>query len=171
MTCTEVIKISLFMNLYVLTGISVNILQTVTLLFIDHHRTSVEVHTLFKIIGFHRSKQMAIAKSESGSKVKHMNKGQFAKKRVQVAYLGLLHIWVLAFGNKYYLRVCYNPQFIVTQSLRNLRLFFSFCGNPICVQPMTGPGHQELSSPPFLSFITFLKNNEKGNELPAISKI
>ena len=114
---------------------------------------------------------MAIAKSESGSKVKHMNKGQFGKKKVQVAYLGLLQIWVLAFGNKYYLRVCYNPQFIVTQSLRNLRLFFSFCGNPICVQPMTGPGHQELSSPPFLSFITFLKNNEKGNELPAISKI
>ena len=35
-----------------------------------------------------------------------MNNGQFGKKkRIQVAYLGFMHIWVLAFGNKYYLRV------------------------------------------------------------------
>ena len=36
---------------------------------------------------------MTIVKSESGRRVKHMNKGQFVKK-VQVAYLGLVHIWV-----------------------------------------------------------------------------
>ena len=64
---------------------------------------------------------MAITKSKSSSRVKHMNKGQFGKKKgIQVAYLGLLHIWVLAFGSKYYLRIGYNPQFIVTLSLRNL---------------------------------------------------
>ena len=63
---------------------------------------------------------MAIAKSKSGSRVEHLNKGQFGKKkRIQVAYLGFMHIWVLAFGDKYFLRVCYNPQFILTQSLRN----------------------------------------------------
>ena len=53
------------------------------------------------------------------------------EKKVKVAYLGLMHIWVLAFGNKYYLRVCYDPQFIATERLRNLRLFFNFCGNPL----------------------------------------
>ena len=68
------------------------------------------------LIGLHRSRQMAKEKSKSGSRVKHMNKGQFGKKkRVQVAYLGFVHIWVLAFGNKYYLRVCYDPQFLVTK--------------------------------------------------------
>ena len=46
----------------------------------------------------------------------NMNNGQFGKKkRIQVAYLGFMHIWVLAFGNKYYLRVCYDPQFLVTK--------------------------------------------------------
>ena len=51
------------------------------------------------------------------------------EKKVKVAYLGLMHIWVLAFGNKYYLRVRYDPQFIATE--RNLRLFLNFCGNPL----------------------------------------
>ena len=40
---------------------------------------------------------MTIAKFKTGSSVKHVNKGQFGKK-VQVAYIGLMHIWVLAFG-------------------------------------------------------------------------
>ena len=51
---------------------------------------------------------MTIAKFKIGSTVKHMNKGQFRKK-VQVAYLGLMQIWVFAFGYKYCLRFCYNP--------------------------------------------------------------
>ena len=33
------------------------------------------------LIGLHRSRQMAKAKSKSGSRVKHMNKGQFGKKK------------------------------------------------------------------------------------------
>ena len=74
---------------------------------------------------------MAKVNSKSGSRVKHMNKGQFGKKKVQVAYLGFMHIWVLAFGNKYYLRVCYDPQFFVTERLWNLRLLVNFCGNPL----------------------------------------
>lgn len=37
---------------------------------------------------------MAIAKSMSGSRVKHLNERQF-EKRIQVAYLGFMHIWVL----------------------------------------------------------------------------
>ena len=102
------------------------------------------------LIGFHRSKQMTIVKSKSGRREKHVNEGQFVKK-VQVDCLGLVHIWLLAFGNKYYLRVCYNPQFIATGRLRNLRLFFNFCGNPLWVQPKT----RELTSPPFLSRIIF----------------
>ena len=53
------------------------------------------------------------------------------EKKVQVAYLGFMHIWVLAFGDEYYLRVCYNPQLIATERLRNLRLFLNFCGNPL----------------------------------------
>ena len=53
------------------------------------------------------------------------------EKNVKVAYLGLMHIWVLAFGNKYYLRVRYDAQFIATERLRNLRLFLNFCGNPL----------------------------------------
>ena len=122
------------------------------------------------LIGFHRSRQMAIAKSMSGSRVKHLNERQF-EKRIQVAYLGFMHIWVLAFDNKFHLRVCYNPQFIVTQSLRTLRLFINFCGNPIWVQPKIGPGGPELTSPPFLSISFFFKNNEKWNECPAVSKI
>ena len=35
---------------------------------------------------------MALAKSKSGSRVEHLNKGQFGKKRIQVAYLGFMHI-------------------------------------------------------------------------------
>ena len=51
-----------------------------------------------------------------------MNNGQFGKKkRIQVAYLGFMHIWVLAFGNKYYLRVCYDPQFLVTKDYGNIK--------------------------------------------------
>ena len=61
---------------------------------------------------------MTIVKSKLGRREKHVNEGQFVKK-VQVAYLGLMHIWVLTFGNKYYLRVSYDPQFIVTERLRN----------------------------------------------------
>ena len=37
---------------------------------------------------------MAIAKSVSGSRVKHLNERQF-EKRIQVAYLGFMYIWVL----------------------------------------------------------------------------
>ena len=48
-----------------------------------------------------------------------MNLTGLEKKRIQVAYLGFMHIWVLAFGDKYFLRVRYNPQFIITQSLTN----------------------------------------------------
>ena len=63
------------------------------------------------LVEFDRSKQMTIAKSKSGSRVKHMSwiRGNLEKKRIQVAYFGLMHIWVLAFGNKYNFRVCYNP--------------------------------------------------------------
>ena len=67
---------------------------------------------------------MTIVKSKSGRRVKHMNKGQFGKKSKSGFNRGLMHIWVLAFGNKYYFRVCYDPQFIATERLRNLRLFF-----------------------------------------------
>ena len=74
---------------------------------------------------------MTIVKSKSGRRVKHMNKGQFGKKSKSGFNLGLMHIWVLAFGNKYYFRVCYDPQFIATERLRNLRLFLNFCGNPL----------------------------------------
>ena len=55
------------------------------------------------LIGLHRSRQMAKAKSKSGSRVKHMNKGQFG----------------------------IDPQFIVTKRLWNLRLLFNFWGNPL----------------------------------------
>ena len=44
-----------------------------------------------------------------------MNNGQFGKKSKSGFNLGLMHIWVLAFGNKYYLRVCYDAQFIATE--------------------------------------------------------
>ena len=73
---------------------------------------------------------MTIVKSKLGRRVKHVNEGQFVKK-AQVAYLGLVHIWLLAFGDEYYLRVCYNPRLIATERLRNLRLFFNFCENPL----------------------------------------
>ena len=96
-------------------------------------------------------KQMTIVKSESGSRVKHMNRGRFGKKSKSGLSWSYMHIWVLAFGNKYYLRVCYDPQFIATERLRNLRLFLNFCGNPLWVQPKT----RELTSPPFLSKIIF----------------
>ena len=36
---------------------------------------------------------MTIVKSKLGRREKHVNEGQFVKK-VQVAYLGLVHIWV-----------------------------------------------------------------------------
>ena len=74
---------------------------------------------------------MTIVKSKSGRRVKHMNNGKFGKKSKSGFNLVLMHIWVLAFGNKYYLRVCYDPQFIATERLRNLRLFLNFCGNPL----------------------------------------
>ena len=41
---------------------------------------------------------MTIEKSESGSGVKHMNKGQFGKKSTSGFNLGLMHIWVLIFN-------------------------------------------------------------------------
>ena len=115
------------------------------------------------LIGLHRSRQMAKEKSKSGSRVKHMNKGQFGKKkRIQVAYLGFVHIWVLAFGNKYYLRVCYDPQFIVTKRLWNLRLLFNFWGNPLWVQPKARLGVWELTSPPLLSLTILLRIMKSG---------
>ena len=40
---------------------------------------------------------MTIAKFKTGSSKKHVNKGQFGKK-LQVAVLGLIQIWVIAFG-------------------------------------------------------------------------
>ena len=42
---------------------------------------------------------MTIVKSKSGRRVKHTNKGQFGKKSKSGFNLGLMHIWVLAFGN------------------------------------------------------------------------
>ena len=42
---------------------------------------------------------MTIVKSGSGRRVKHMNNGQFGKKSKSGFNLGLMHIWVLAFGN------------------------------------------------------------------------
>ena len=92
---------------------------------------------------------MTIVKSKSGRRVKHTNNGKFGKKSKSGFNLGLMHIWVLAFDNKYYLRVCYDPQFIATERLRNLRLFLNFCGNPLC------PTQDKRINKPTLS----LKNN------------
>ena len=64
-----------------------------------------------------------------------MNNGQFGKKkRIQVAYLGFMHIWVLAFGNKYYLRVCYDPQFIVTERLWNFFMYLGLIRRPVATE-------------------------------------